>query len=136
MATIVRTKCTTLPIILSGAGMFDDLLAIGEVNGLAVTRILEATRKVDASIRFCQASSSEMYGDLSESPQSEETRFQPRSAYGAAKPYAQTITGIYRHSFGLFACSAILFNHESPRRGLDFVTRSHPWCGQSGLLGS
>ncbi len=107
----------------SGVGMFDDAVGIGEVNGLAVVRILEAIREADTNIRFCQASSSEMFGDAIESPQSEETRFQPRSPYGAAKLYAHSMFRIYRQRYGLFACSAILFNHESPRRGLGFVTR-------------
>lgn len=107
----------------SGAGMYDDPVAIGEVNGLAVARTLEAVREVDANIRFCQASSSEMFGEVTESPQSEETPFHPRSPYGAAKLYAHSMIRIYRQHYGLFACSAILFNHESPRRGLGFVTR-------------
>lgn len=107
----------------SGVGMFDDPVGIGEVNGLAVARIMEAIREVDTNIRFCQASSSEMFGDAVESPQSEETPFQPRSPYGAAKLYAHSMLRIYRQRYGLFACSAILFNHESPRRGLNFVTR-------------
>lgn len=107
----------------SGAGMFDNALEIGEINGLAVTRILEAIREVSMDVRFCQASSSEMFGELSESPQSENTIFLPRSPYGAAKLYAHTMIGIYRRHYGFFACSAILFNHESTRRGLGFVTR-------------
>jgi len=107
----------------SGSGMYDDPVAIGEVNGLAVASTLEAIREVDANIRFCQASSSEMFGEVTESPQSEETPFHPRSPYGAAKLYAHSMIRIYRQRYGLFACSAILFNHESPRRGLGFVTR-------------
>jgi len=107
----------------SGAGMFDDPVSIGVVNGFAVAQILEAIRESDTNIRFCQASSSEMFGDAAESPQSEETPFQPRSPYGAAKLYTHSMIRIYRQRYGLFACSAILFNHESPRRGLDFVTR-------------
>lgn len=107
----------------SGEGMFDDPVGIGEVNGLAVARVLEAIREADPRIRFCQASSSEMYGEAVESPQSEETPFRPRSPYGAAKLYAHAMIRIYRQHHGLFACSAILFNHESPRRGLRFVTR-------------
>lgn len=107
----------------SGAGMFNDPVNIGEVNGLAVGRILEAIREVDTNVRFCQASSSELFGEAIESPQSEETPFKPRSPYGAAKLYANSMIRIYRQYYGLFACSAILFNHESPRRGLDFVTR-------------
>lgn len=107
----------------SGAGMYDDPVGISEVNGLAVTRILEAIREVDETVRFCQASSSEMFGDATETPQSEETPFHPRSPYGAAKLYAHSMVRIYRQHYGLFACSAILFNHESPRRSEDYVTR-------------
>lgn len=106
----------------SGAGMFDDPEAIGDVNGLAVTRILEAIREASPALRFCQASSSEMFG-CAASPQTEETPFRPRSPYGAAKLYAHAMIDIYRARHGLFACSAILFNHESPRRGHGFVTR-------------
>lgn len=107
----------------SGAGMYDDAVGIGEVNGLAVARLLEAIRKVDPKIRFCQASSREIFGEAIESPQSEYTAVNPRSPYGAAKLYADNMLRIYRQRYGLFACSAILFNHESPRRGLEFVTR-------------
>ncbi len=107
----------------SGAGMYDDPVGVGEVNGLAVTRILEAIREVDARIRFCQASSREIFGETIESPQTESTPANPRSPYGAAKLYADSMIRIYRQRYDLFACSAILFNHESPRRGLCFVTR-------------
>lgn len=107
----------------SGAGMFDDPVAIGEVNGLAVARILEAIRAVDVNIRFCQASSREIFGEAIESPQNERTPVNPRSPYGAAKLYADCMIRIYRQHYGLFACSAILYNHESPLRGLGFVTR-------------
>jgi len=107
----------------SGTGMFDEATNIGDVNGLAITRILEAIRTVDSNIRFCQASSSEMFGEVTETPQTETTCFSPRSPYGAAKLYAHSMINIYRKNYGLFACSAILFNHESPRRGLGFVTR-------------
>lgn len=107
----------------SGSGMFDDPVGIGEINGLAVTRILEAIRSIDANIRFCQASSREIFGEALESPQSEETPLSVRSPYGAAKLYADSMIRIFRQHYGLFACSAILFNHESPRRGLEFVTR-------------
>lgn len=95
----------------------------GEVTALGVTRLLEAIRIVNPKIRFYQASSSEMFGKVTESPQNENTRFYPRSPYGVAKVYGHYITVNYRESFGLFACSGILFNHESPRRGLEFVTR-------------
>ena len=107
----------------SGAGMYDDPVGIGEVNGLAVTRILEAIRAVDANIRFCQASSREIFGEAVESPQDELTPANPRSPYGAAKLYADAMIRIYRQRYGTFACSAILFNHESPRRGSAFVTK-------------
>ncbi len=103
--------------------MFDDPVNIGEINGLAVTRILEAIRVVDPKIRFCQASSREIFGEAAESPQTENTAHFPRSPYGAAKLYADSMVRIYRQHYGVFACSAILFNHESPRRGLGFVTR-------------
>ena len=95
----------------------------GEVTALGATRMLEAIRAVDPSIRFYQASSSEMFGAVREWPQHEGTPFYPRSPYGVAKLYAHWITINYRESYGLFACSGICFNHESPRRGLEFVTR-------------
>jgi len=95
----------------------------GDVTALGVTRILEAVRVADKSIRFYQASSSEMFGKVLEVPQSEQTPFYPRSPYGVAKAYGHFITVNYRESYDLFACSGILFNHESPRRGLEFVTR-------------
>jgi len=95
----------------------------GELTGLGVTRILEAIRLIDPKIRFYQASSSEMFGQVKATPQNEETPFHPRSPYGVAKVYGHYITVNYRESYGLFACSGILFNHESPRRGLEFVTR-------------
>ena len=95
----------------------------GEVTALGVTRLLEAVRQVDPSIRFYQASSSEMFGKVREVPQNETTPFYPRSPYGAAKVYGHWITINYRESYDLFACSGILFNHESPRRGLEFLPR-------------
>lgn len=94
-----------------------------EFNAVGVTRLLEAIRLVDCSIRFYQASSSEMFGKVREVPQTEQTPFHPRSPYGVAKVYGHYITVNYRESYGLFACSGILFNHESPRRGKEFVTR-------------
>ncbi|MFN8484833.1 MAG: GDP-mannose 4,6-dehydratase [Anaerolineae bacterium] len=94
----------------------------GEVTALGVTRILDAIRMVDPEIRFYQASSSEMFGKVQEVPQTERTPFYPRSPYGVAKVYGHWITVNYRESYDLFACSGILFNHESPRRGLEFVT--------------
>jgi GDPmannose 4,6-dehydratase len=95
----------------------------GEFTALGVTRILEAMRKAAPRARFYQASSSEMYGKVQETPQREETPFWPRSPYGVAKVYGHWITVNYRESFNLYAVSGILFNHESPRRGLEFVTR-------------
>jgi GDPmannose 4,6-dehydratase len=95
----------------------------GEVTALGVTRLLDAIRQVDPEIRFYQASSSEMFGKVREVPQNENTPFYPRSPYGVAKVYAHWITVNYRESYDLFACSGILFNHESPRRGMEFVTR-------------
>ncbi len=95
----------------------------GEVTGLGVTRMLDAIRIVDPEIRFYQASSSEMFGKVQAVPQNESTSFYPRSPYGVAKVYGHWITVNYRESYGLHASSGILFNHESPRRGLEFVTR-------------
>jgi GDPmannose 4,6-dehydratase len=95
----------------------------GEFTALGVTRVLDAIRMVDPAIRFYQASSSEMYGKVREVPQTENTPFYPRSPYGVAKVYGHWITINYRESYDLFAVSGILFNHESPRRGLEFVTR-------------
>jgi len=95
----------------------------GDVTALGVTRMLEAIRFVNPKIKFYQASSSEMFGKVVEVPQKETTPFYPRSPYGVAKVYGHWITVNYRESFGLFAVSGILFNHESPRRGLEFVTR-------------
>jgi GDPmannose 4,6-dehydratase len=95
----------------------------GEFTALGVTRMIEAIRVVNPAIRFYQASSSEMFGMVAESPQNEATRFYPRSPYGVAKLYGHWITVNARESYGLFGCSGILFNHESPRRGIEFVTR-------------
>src|SRR5919205_3990726 len=98
-----------------------------EFTGVGVTRVLEAMREVTPDARFYQASSSEMFGKVREAPQTEATPFYPRSPYGVAKAYGHFITVNYRESYGLFACSGILFNHESPRRGLEFVTRKVTW---------
>lgn len=98
-------------------------LLTSEVTALGTLRLLEAVRLVDSSIRFYQASSSEMFGKVVETPQRETTPLHPRSPYGVAKVYAHQMTVNYRESHGLFACSGILFNHESPRRGKEFVTR-------------
>ena len=102
---------------------WDQPMLTGEFNSQGVTRCLEAIRQVDPSIRFYQASSSEMFGKVREVPQTELTPFHPRSPYGVSKVFGHYITVNYRESYGLFACSGILFNHESPRRGLEFVTR-------------
>jgi GDPmannose 4,6-dehydratase len=102
---------------------WDQPLLTGDFNSQGVTRMLEAIRQVDASVRIYQASSSEMYGRVREVPQTELTPFYPRSPYGVSKVFAHYITVNYRESYGLFAVSGILFNHESPRRGLEFVTR-------------
>jgi GDPmannose 4,6-dehydratase len=95
----------------------------GEFTGLGVTRMLEAIRQVDLGIRFYQASSSEMFGKVRQVPQNELTPFHPRSPYGVAKAYGHFLTVNYRESYGMYAVSGILFNHESPRRGLEFVSR-------------
>jgi GDPmannose 4,6-dehydratase len=102
---------------------WDQPMLTGEFNAQGVTRVLEAIRHVDPSIRLYQASSSEMYGKVRETPQTELTPFYPRSPYGVSKVFAHYITVNYRESYNLFAVSGILFNHESPRRGLEFVTR-------------
>src|SRR6201999_464827 len=94
-----------------------------DYTALGVTRVLEAIRAVDKDIRFYQASSSEMFGKVREVPQNELTPFYPRSPYGVSKVFAHYITVNYRESYNLFAVSGMLFNHESPRRGLEFVTR-------------
>jgi GDPmannose 4,6-dehydratase len=102
---------------------FRQAFATGEYTGLSVTRMLEAVRLADWPMRFYQASSSEMFGKVRATPQNEETPFHPRSPYGVAKLYGHWITVNFRESYDMFACSGILFNHESPRRGAEFVTR-------------
>ena len=102
---------------------FEQPVLTGESTALGVTRMLDAIRLVDKNIKFYQASSSEMFGKVVEVPQNEKTPFYPRSPYGVAKVYGHYITVNYRESYGLFACSGILFNHGSPRRGLEFVER-------------
>ncbi len=102
---------------------WDQPMLTGEITGLGVTRLLEAIRSVDTKIRFYQASTSELFGKAQETPQKESTPFYPRSPYGVSKLYAHWITINYRESYDLYACAGILFNHESPRRGLEFVTR-------------
>ena len=102
---------------------FDQPLYTGEMSGLATTRMLEAIRIKAKDAKFYQASTSELFGDSSSTPRNEESKFMPASPYAAAKLYAFWITRIYREGYGIFACNGILFNHESPLRGLDFVTR-------------
>jgi GDPmannose 4,6-dehydratase len=102
---------------------WDQPLLTGDFNAMGVTRLLEAVRQVDPAIKLYQASSSEMYGRVREVPQTEMTPFYPRSPYGVSKVFGHYITVNYRESYGLFAVSGILFNHESPRRGVEFVTR-------------
>jgi GDPmannose 4,6-dehydratase len=106
-----------------------------EFTGVGVTRMLEAMRETCPDARFYQASSSEMFGQVREVPQTEATPFYPRSPYGVAKAYGHHITVNYRESYGLFGCSGILFNHESPRRGLEFVTRKITWHAAAIKLG-
>jgi GDPmannose 4,6-dehydratase len=111
-----------------------------EYTAVGVTRLLDAIRQVCPKAKFYQASSSEMYGKVQAVPQDEDTPFYPRSPYGVAKAYGHYITVNYRESYGMYACSGILFNHESPRRGLEFVTRKITWhvakikCGQANEL--
>tara|TARA_B100000686_G_C16798326_1_gene984084 strand:+ start:434 stop:1435 length:1002 start_codon:yes stop_codon:yes gene_type:complete len=114
---------------------FGQPVLTGETTALSVTRILDAIRNVDPSTRFYQASSSEMFGKVAEVPQSESTPFYPRSPYGVAKVYGHWITVNYRESYDLHASSGILFNHESPRRGLEFVTRKISYGAASIKLG-
>jgi GDPmannose 4,6-dehydratase len=106
-----------------------------EINGLGALNILEAIRIVDKNIRYYQASTSEMFGKVVETPQTEKTPFYPRSPYGVAKVYAYWITKNYRESYNLFACNGILFNHESPKRGKEFVTRKITYSGARIKLG-
>lgn len=107
----------------SSRDLWTQPLLTGELNGLAVVRLLEGISKVNPNIRFVQATSSEVFGNPTESPQTEETPFRPRNPYGVAKAYGHWTAVIYREHRNLFACSSILYNHESPRRGLEFVTR-------------
>jgi GDPmannose 4,6-dehydratase len=107
----------------SSKELWADPVSTGEVNALMVVQLLDAIHRVDPGIRFAQASSSEVFGRAAEVPQTESTPFQPRNPYGVAKAFGHWITAVYRKERGLFACSCILYNHESPRRGMDFVTR-------------
>src|SRR4026208_2016551 len=102
---------------------WDQPMLTGEFNSQGATRLLDAVRRVDPAIRFYQASSSEMFGKVREVPQTELTPFHPRSPFGGSRVFAHCITVNYRESYGLFAVSGMLFNHESPRRGIEFVTR-------------
>jgi GDPmannose 4,6-dehydratase len=117
------TEIYNLAARASSSQLHVDPVKTAEYNGIAIVHMLECILAVDRSIRFCQASSSEMFGNTDRSPQDENTPFIPRNAYGAAKLYAHWMVVNYRQAHGLFACSAILFNHESPRRGHEFVTR-------------
>lgn len=107
----------------SGEKMYENPVDLTVINGLGVTKILDAIKEIDPKIRFVQASSSEMFGLVASKPQNELTPFNPRSPYGAAKLYGHNMVNVYRERYHLFACSAILFNHESPHRGINFVTR-------------
>jgi GDPmannose 4,6-dehydratase len=107
----------------SSAQLFDDVLATSEVNGVGVARILEAIKRHSPGTRFCQASSSEVFAGATSSPQDEATPRVPLNAYGAAKAFGDHLVGAYRSAYGLFACSAVLFSHESPRRSPHFVVR-------------
>jgi GDPmannose 4,6-dehydratase len=123
LADVRPTEVYNLAAMSFVPASWDQPMLTGEFNAQGVTRMLEAIRHVDPTIRFYQASSSEMYGKVREVPQTELTPFYPRSPYGVSKVYAHYITVNYRESYNLFAVSGILFNHESPRRGLEFVTR-------------
>jgi GDPmannose 4,6-dehydratase len=116
-------ECYNLAAMSFVPASWDQPMLTGEYNSQGVTRLLDAVRRVDPAIRFYQASSSEMFGKVREVPQTELTPFYPRSPYGVSKVFAHHITVNYRESYGLFAVSGMLFNHESPRRGLEFVTR-------------
>jgi GDPmannose 4,6-dehydratase len=107
----------------SSKDLWREPVITAEVNAIAVVRLLDAIHRIDQSIRFLQASSSEMFGNTSVAPQNESTPIQPRNPYGIAKAFAHWMTSVYRDQRGLFACSCILYNHESPRRGMEFVTR-------------
>jgi GDPmannose 4,6-dehydratase len=107
----------------SSSELWTEPISTGELNALAVVRLLDAIHRADHRIRFVQASSSEVFGNAAEAPQTESTPFHPRNPYGVAKAFGHWITAVYREQRGLFACSCILYNHESPRRGKEFVTR-------------
>ena len=107
----------------SSSTLWTEPVSTGELNALLVVRLLDAIHRVDPLIRFVQASSSEVFGSTAEVPQTESTAFQPRNPYGVAKAFSHWMTAVYREQRGLFSCSCILYNHESPRRGEEFVTR-------------
>jgi len=117
------TEVYNLAARSSSSHLWSDPLITAEQNGLAVARLLDAIHKVDNNVRFVQASSSEIFGNATEVPQMEETPVHPRNPYGVAKAFGHWLTTVYREQRGLFACSCILYNHESPRRGEEFVTR-------------
>ena len=123
IAEVKPHELYNLAAMLYVPASWDQPMLTGEFNAQGVTRVLEAIRQIDPEIRLYQASSSEMYGKVREVPQTELTPFYPRSPYGVSKVFAHYITVNYRESYNLFAVSGILFNHESPRRGLEFVTR-------------
>jgi len=123
LASVQPDECYNLAASASGAGMYDQPAAMCETNGVAVVRMLEAIRLASPGTRFVQASSAEVFGIPATSPQSEDTIRRPRSPYGAAKQLADAAVDIYRQRYDLFAASAILYNHESPRRGPGFVSR-------------
>jgi GDPmannose 4,6-dehydratase len=119
----------------TGQGMFDSVGEMSRLNGEFVLDILQGIKNVNPEIRFCQASSAEMFGKVTESPQNENTLFKPLSPYGAAKLYAHNLVSIYRNAYNLHCSSAILFNHESPRRSVNFVTRKIASAAASIKLG-
>jgi GDPmannose 4,6-dehydratase len=107
----------------SSKTLWSDPAGVAELNGMAVVQLLEVIHRLRRNVRFLQASSSEMFGNATATPQNESTPIQPRNPYGVAKAFAHWMTSVYREQRGLFACSCILYNHESPRRGMEFVTR-------------
>lgn len=139
MEEILRTykpdEIYNLAARASSRDLWEQPVLTSDLNGLSVTRMLEAIREVGLRARFCQASSSEVFGDAAEWPQSESTPLRPRNPYGAAKAYGHWIVANYRRRLGLFACSAILYNHESPRRSQEFVSRKISHSAAEAKLG-
>ena len=142
LSNIIHTVSRTMPDEIYNLAAqsfvptsFDQPLYTGDLDGLSVTRLLEAIRIVSPKIKFYQASTSEMFGQVQEIPQKETTPFYPRSPYGVGKLYGHWITKNYRESYDLFSCSGILFNHESPLRGIEFVTRKITHAFASHYLG-